>query len=243
MNTIRASLEIPTRRCDMVCFCLLIFSTFSINICCSKPSTNAEHLVATAGKTSGKTAAKKGEKKGSKVYSATSSENASDMVPHLSDWREVSLKADKLIDQKKFADAESILIRILPHAKSEAPESVDYALTLCRLSTDFYLLKKYPPALERANEAVEILSHKRPSLRQRQVTWRVMVTKTAILLAIGNNAEAEGLARKAIAYAIAFPDAAPNGKLKIAYSLLNDSLVKQQKVGEAKKVSEIMNSL
>jgi hypothetical protein len=215
MNTIRETFG-NTRKCELVCFCFLIFSTFNINICCSKN--------ASAG-------------------SVISSQDESDTVPHITDWRGSSLQADKLIDQKKFADAKIILTSILPHAKSEAPESVDYALTLCRLATDLYLMKDYKPALDKINEATGILSAKPPSVRQRKVTWRAMLTKIAILLAMGHNSEAEALARKTVAYAIAFPDAASNGKLKIAYSLLNDSLVKQKKVEEAKKVSEIMNSL
>jgi len=215
MNRFRATFG-KSRRCEIFCFSFLILSTLSTNICFSKD--------ANAG-------------------SATASQDESDTLPHITDWRGSSLKADKLIDEKKFADAKIILTSILPHAKSEAPVSVDYALTLCRFSTDLYLLKDYKPALERINEAMGILSAKPPSVRQRKVTWRAMLTKIAILLAMGHNSEAEALARKTVAYAIAFPDSASNGKLKIAYSLLNDALVKQKKLDEAKKVSEIMNSL
>jgi hypothetical protein len=91
------------------------------------------------------------------------------------------------------------------------------------------------------DEAIEILNRHQPSLSQRQVLWRTMGTKAAILLAMKKNAEAEALARRTLAYAIAFPDAASTKQTKIAYSLLSNALQAQKKTDEAKKISEIMN--
>jgi len=157
------------------------------------------------------------------------------------DWWQISALADKLIDDKKFDEAEKMLNSILPQARKEAPESLDYALTLCRLSTDLYALKKYPQALARIQEAIAIVSDHRINVDQRRIMWRCLGTKVAILLSLKKNAQAEALARKTIAYAIAFPNVATTRQIKIAYMLLNKALEAQKKFEEAKKMNEIMN--
>jgi tetratricopeptide (TPR) repeat protein len=217
MGTMRNTFASLGSNTMTVFFCILILSMFNVQMCNAKSLASAQR--------------------------SKEPQNESDIIPHPNDWREASLRADKLIDEKKYGDAENMLIGILPRAKIEAPQSVDYALTLCRLSTALYLLKKYPQALQRVQEATTILDHKPASKRQRKVAWRIMLVKIAICLGMGNNAEAEALARKSIAYAIAFPDVAGPSQLKTAYSLLYDSLTKQKKLEEAKKVREIMNRL
>lgn len=226
MSIIKLTFAVPSkpRRNEMpIRLCVLILSLFCF--CCANPA-NAQHKAVAESKKSEKQA-----------------DSESDILPHLTSWRQVSLKADKLIDEKKFEEAENLLISILPRAKSEAPQKVDYALTLCRLSTALYNLKKYPQALARVQEAINILSQKPSSERQHKVMWRSMLTKSAILLAMKNNIEAEASARKLIAYSIAFPDVATSKQVKIAYSLLNNSLEAQKKFGESKKISDIMNRL
>jgi len=164
-----------------------------------------------------------------------------DKIPDLNNWRHISYLADNLIDDNKFDRAEILLTSILPRAKKEVPRSLDYALTLCRLGTALYALKKYPPALLKLQEAIEILSHNPAGARQRSIMWRSMATKAAVLLRLQKNVEAETLARKSIAYAIAFPDIATPKQLKITYTLLSNSLQGQNKIEEANKITEIMN--
>jgi tetratricopeptide (TPR) repeat protein len=162
-------------------------------------------------------------------------------IQHPNDWREVSFLADSLIDNKMYDQAEKMLNNILPKAKKEAPKSLDYALALCRLGSDLYALDKCPLADARLQESISILDHLPTSERQRHTLWRAMGTESAVLLSLKKYAQAEAMARKSVAYAIAFPDVATPKQLKIAYSLLFHSLVKQRKFTEAVKIKEIMN--
>lgn len=166
----------------------------------------------------------------------------SDKIPHLSSWRRVSYLADRLIDENKYEEAEKLLTSILPRARKEAPESPDFALALCRLGSDLYALKKYPQASARLQESIEILNRNQSSVRQRKILWRSMATRAAVLLRLQKNAEAESLARKSVAYAVAFPDIASPGQIKIAYVVLKNSLQAQKKFAEAKKIDQIMKN-
>jgi tetratricopeptide (TPR) repeat protein len=206
-----------------ICLCIFCLAISNFHFCCAMPAS-VHHKAPTVGG--------KNEKQETKPLPKT---------PPSTDWWRVSALADKLIDERKYGEAESMLNSILPRARKEAPESLDYALTLCRLSTDLYALKKYPQALAKAQEAMEILNRHADNISRRRVIWRCMGTKVAILLALQKNAEAEAFARKTVAYAIAFPDIATAQQTKVAYILLNNSLVAQKKFEEAKKISEIMN--
>ncbi len=164
-----------------------------------------------------------------------------DQIPHVGDWRKASYNADNLIDSGKYDTAENILNSLLPQARKEAPSSVDLALALCRSGSALYAQKEYPLALSRFNESLDILSHSPGSARQRSIMWRSMASKAATLIALKKNTEAEALARKSLAYSIAFPEIATAQQVKIAYQLLGKALVAQDKYDQATKIHEIMN--
>jgi len=213
-----------------VAFIVLVCSTFCFHGCSSSIDKKTEHESTVIAKPEGKAA-------GSDMLEHP----ASYKIQHPNDWREISFLADTFIDNKMYDEAEKMLNNILPRAKKEAPASLDYALALCRLGSDLYALDKFALANARLQESINILEHVPASKRQRQTLWRAMGTESAVLLSLKKYAQAESMARKSVAYAIAFPDVATPRQLKIAYSLLFHALVKQRKFTEAVKIKEIMN--
>ena len=220
MNIIRAMFRVCIALANnniSICLCI-----FFLSVC------NSQFSYAEQAKPQPNDSAKVTSKKGSRLDIADSGK-----------WWQISAQADKLIDERKYSEAEKILFGILPQAKKEGPQSLDYALTLCRLSTDLYALKKYPQALNYMQDAIDVLNHREFSINQHQIMWRCMGTQVAIFLAMQKNAEAEALARKTIAYSIAFPGIASARQIKIVYGFLSNSLEAQKKFEEANKIREM----
>jgi tetratricopeptide (TPR) repeat protein len=224
MSKMKTTFAAPIRIKTAVCLSIIFWSILGVHIGSSKAAPQAHSKAATA---------KKPEKQG---------QLQNEKVLRSMGWRQTSYLSENLMDHKKFIEAENLLNSILPQAKKDAPGSVDYALTLTRLGSALYALKKYPQSATKLQEAITILSQNPPSARQRQILWRSMGTRVAALLALKKNAEAEALARRTVAYAIAFPGVATDKQMRIAYLLLNKSLQAQKKFEEAKKIQEIMNS-
>ena len=79
-----------------------------------------------------------------------------------SDWRKQSSSAAELIFNHKFSQGDAILIKILPIAREEDPNDIDYGVCLARYGHGLMGERKYPQSLIVLHEAYKVIQ-KTPS--------------------------------------------------------------------------------
>ncbi len=163
-------------------------------------------------------------------------------IPASKNWRAISLSTDQLIAERKYAEAETVLRRIIPLAKKEAPHSFSFAGCFVRLATSLFEQKKFPQALVCVQEAQDIVAQN-PSndIGHRILLW-CFVIKASALYRLKDFGQAEYSARKAIAYQIAFPKIATLEPMREAYNVLYWALGDENKSDEATKIFSILST-
>ncbi len=156
-------------------------------------------------------------------------------------WWVQSKAAAKLIHEGKYAQAESILKDILPLAREDAPNSLELGISLLRYGIALFAQQKFAQAIPCLNEAIGIISKKPSNLRQQRAMFQGLSAMAAALSKIHKFSQAEPVARRAIAYGIAFPGCAPPADMNKSYVLLRAILENENKIDEVNIMTDIIN--
>lgn len=162
---------------------------------------------------------------------------------HNGDWRKKSLEAAMLVFHKKYADADSIFVKILPIARKEDPNGVDLGVCLLRYGSGLTGEKKYQQAIVNLEEGLKVMQKTLATKRQKKAIFQILKTMSIAYMLSNQFDKGEKFARRAIAYRIAFPDISSLSYFKSTYEGLRICLVNQKKSDEASVVGEIIKTL
>lgn len=159
------------------------------------------------------------------------------------EWRQQSSEAAQLILSDHYAEANSILIKIIPLAKKENANSLDYGVCLIRYGYGLIGDKQFRQALNILEEAQIVVCKNTRTNAQEKALFQTYKGLAAAYFNLKEYEKAEELARIAIAYRIALPDISSIDSFKNTYDLLQMALEKQNKVQEAKSIYKINDAL
>lgn len=218
-------------------------SQFVINSCC-QPAQGKDVKDKSAQDKDAKAPGTKDKDTKRKVAKAkTKGKKTSQLTAANADWVASSKLGAKLIAERKFSQSEALLSSILPEARRDAPDSIEFAACLLRYGIALHGNRKYTQSLPPLNEAMAILSQVPISPRQHRAMFQAIGTTAGSLVQMGKFASAEPLARKSIAYAIAFPNVTAPGDMRRGYFLLRLCLENQRKQEEAHVITDILDYL
>jgi tetratricopeptide (TPR) repeat protein len=160
-----------------------------------------------------------------------------------SDWRKQSKTGAIMIEQHKYTQANELLASLVPQARREAPDSLEFGILLLRYGVGLYANKKYAQSLPVLQEALKIVRKAPNTKRQEKAIYQILGPISAAHLKLHQFNKAEQTSRTAIAYSIAFPNIASQLDVKKSYAILRMSLENQKKTDEAALIAEIFNSL
>ncbi len=144
------------------------------------------------------------------------------------DWRNQSSKAAELIFYRKHAEGDAILAKILPIARKEDPNGIDFGVCLTRYGYGLMGENKYQQSLATLQEALNIVQKAPQTKRQEKALFQILKATATIYYQLNQFDKAEKTARAAIAYRIAFPYVSSLGYFKRTYDLLRVSLENQK---------------
>jgi len=185
----------------------------------------------------------KAKDKKAKNKAAVKSQSSPISDGHEVDWRKQSTNAAMLVFQKKYAEADSIFVKILPVARKEDPNGIDLGVCLLRYGSGLVGEKKYQQAVANLEEAFKIVKGTPETRRQKKATFQILKTISTAYIRSNQFDRGEKFARKAIAYRIAFPETASLDYFKNTYEGLHFCLENQKKLDEASAVAEIIKTL
>jgi len=173
----------------------------------------------------------------------TKREKKSHLAGTGTNWVASSKLGAKLIAERKFSEAEALLSSILPQAKQDDQDSIELAVCLLRYGIALHGNRKYTQSLHPLHEAMNMLSTLPSSPRQHRAMFEALGTTAGSLVQLGKFDLAEPLARRSIAYAIAFPNVTAHGDMRRGYLLLRFCLENQKKLQEAHVIADVLDYL